>query len=66
MSIYDFKTAMEDINAAILDKYICAIAATVQKRCKEFLLANVENFEHFFDIHVELELVSIMLIFILY
>ena len=47
MSIDDFETAMEDINATILDKYICAIAATIQKQCKAFLLAVGGNFEHF-------------------
>ena len=47
MSIYDFKTAMEDIKDGILDKYICAIAATIQKQCEAFLLAVGGNFEHF-------------------
>ncbi len=46
-SIHEFKTAMEDINVAILGKYICATAATIQKRCKVFLLADGDNFEHF-------------------
>ena len=41
------KTAVEDVNAAILDKYICATAATMRKRCKVFLLADGGNFEHF-------------------
>ena len=39
--------AVEDINAAILDKYVHATAATIKKRCKEFLLADGGNFEHF-------------------
>ena len=47
MSIDDFRTAVEDINAAILGKYICAKAATVKKRCKAFLLADSGNLEHF-------------------
>ena len=46
VSIDDFKTAMEDINA-ILDKYICATAATIQKQFKGFSLADGGNFEHF-------------------
>ena len=41
-SIEDFKTAVEDINVAILDKYICATAATIKKRCKAFCLQMVE------------------------
>ena len=40
-------TTIEEINAAILDKYICATAATIQKQCKAFLLADGGNFEHF-------------------
>ena len=46
MSIDNFKTVVEDINAAILGKYIRASAATI-KRCK-FLLADGGNSEHFF------------------
>ena len=46
-SIDDFRTAVEDINAAILGKYICAKAATVKKRCEAFLLADGGNLEHF-------------------
>ena len=46
-SIDDLKTAAEDINGAILDKYICATAATVKIWCKAFLLADGGNFEHF-------------------
>ena len=46
-SIDDFKTAVEDINAAILEKYICTTAATIKKRCKAFLLADGGNLEHF-------------------
>ena len=61
MSIYDFKTAVEDINAAILDKYIRASGATIKKRCNAFLLADGGNSEHFFDIRVDLDLVSIKL-----
>ena len=37
----DFKTVVEDINVAILDKYVRKI------RCKVFLLADNGNFEHF-------------------
>ena len=47
MSIDDFRTAVGDINAAILGKYICPKAATVKKRFKAFLLANGGNLEHF-------------------
>ena len=47
MSNYDFKTAVEDINVAILDKYIRATAATIKKRCKTFLPADGGNSEHF-------------------
>ncbi len=46
-SIDDFKTAVEDINAAILDKYICTTAATIKKWCNAFLLADGGNFEQF-------------------
>ena len=47
MSIDNLKTAVEDINAAKLDKYVHATAATVKKRCKVFLHADGSNFEHF-------------------
>ena len=48
MSIDNFKTVVEDINAAILDKYIRASGATIKKWCKAFLLADGGNFKHFF------------------
>ena len=47
MSNYDFKTAVEDINVAILDKYICTTAAIAKQQCKAFLLTDCGNFEHF-------------------
>ncbi len=46
-SVDDFKTAVGDFNAAILDKYVRATAASVKKWCKVFLLANGSNLEHF-------------------
>ena len=47
-AVDDFKTEVEDMNAAILDKYILATAATIKKLCKAFLLADGGNSEHFF------------------
>ena len=47
MSIDDFKTVVEDINAAILDKYIRTTVTTNKKRYKAFLLADGGNFDYF-------------------
>ena len=47
LSLDDFKTAVEDINAAILDKYICATAAPIMKQCQAFLLADGGNCQLF-------------------
>ena len=47
MPVDDFKTAVEHINAAILDKYVHSTAASIKERYKAFLLADDDNFEHF-------------------
>ncbi len=57
------KTAVEDINTAILDKYICATAATIKNSARHFCLHMAAILSTLWHPCIDLELVSIVLIF---
>ena len=61
-SVFEDPTSLEMTRTGLATTKNKEFAATVKKWCKAFLLANGGNF----DIHVDMQLFSIKLIFVLY